>query len=306
MRGLQLNFPSFPRSTDDPHLNLLARRPGMEIMYQHILRGATVWLAPGTEPDTFEFFYIVSGSIRLMLDEGMVVLESGGSFHVDCLEGNLSIEALSDTTLLYVTNKPMFDNLAGFEDNLHDLMKQVDQKDHYTYRHSRNVMQYSVLVAKKLSIGQGAIDALVTASLFHDVGKCFVPDEILNKSGRLTDEEYAVIKKHPTDSARLLEPRFGSKIAEIAQSHHERMDGSGYPNGLTKNEISPEGRLIAVIDSFDTMTSRRVYTVQPKTFLQAAEELYSLPHLYDREVTTALLEMVKSGEITMDTVETHE
>ena len=97
-----------------------------------------------------------------------------------------------------------------------------------------------------------------------------------------------------------------SKIAEIAQSHHERMDGSGYPNGLTKNEISPEGRLIAVIDSFDTMTSRRVYTVQPKTFLQAAEELYSLPHLYDREVTTALLEMVKSGEITMDTVETHE
>ena len=306
MRGLQLNFPSFPHSSDDPHLNLLARRPGMEIMYQHILKGATVWLAPGTEPDTFEFFYILSGSIRLMLLEGTVVLQAGGSFHVDNLEGNLSIEALSDTALLYVTNKPVYDNLSGFEGNLHDLMKQVDQKDHYTYRHSRNVMQYSVLVAKKLSVGQGAIDALVTASLFHDVGKCYIPDEILNKPGRLTDEEYSIIKKHPSDSARLLEPRFGQRVAEIAQSHHERMDGSGYPNGLVKEQISPEGRLIAVIDCFDTMTSRRIYTTAPKSFLQAAEELYSLPNLYDREVTTALLEMVKSGEITMDTVQSHE
>ena len=306
MRGLHLNYPIPVHSSGDPYLNLLARRPGMEIMCQQILRGATVWLTPGAEPDTFEFFYVLSGNIRLMLPEGEVVLETGGSFHADGLEGNLSIEALSDTTLLYVTNKPVYDDLSGFEVNLHDLMTQVDNKDHYTYRHSRNVMQYSVLVAKKLAVGKASIDDLVTASLFHDVGKCYVPDEILNKSGKLTEEEYAVIKRHPAESARLLEPRFGKKVAEIAQSHHERLNGSGYPNGLTKDEISLEGRLIAIIDSFDTMTSKRVYTKVPKTFLEAAEELYSLPHLYDQEITKVLLDMVISGEITADTVESHE
>lgn len=293
MRGVHVNLP--PERKQD--IYLLARRPGMEIMHQRIDKGATVWLAPGTDPDTFEFFYVLSGSIRIMLPEGPVLLNAGGSFHVDWLEGNVSIESLSDTMLLYVTNKPFFDDLSVFEDKLRELNREIDAKDHYTFHHSRNVLKYSIEIAKRLSSEEGAIDALATASLFHDVGKCYVPDEILKKKGRLTEEEYAVIKRHPTDSAHLLEPRFGKRVAEIAGSHHERLDGSGYPKGLKGNEISIEGKIIAVIDSFDTMTSRRIYTIKPKTFLEAAEELCSLPHLYDPEVCRVLMELVKSGEI---------
>ena len=297
MRGLHVNPATGNPSADTPDINLLARRPGVEIMYQQIDKGATVWLAPGSEPDTFEFFYVLSGMLKIMLPEGPVSVCSGGSFHVDWLTENISIEAESATNLLYVTNKPFFDDLSEFQDNLKDLMTQVDQKDHYTFHHSRNVLNFSLQVAKKLSREKSAIDALATASLFHDVGKCFVPDEILQKKGRLTQEEYDVIKRHPSDSAKLLEPCFGKRVAEIAESHHERLDGSGYPRGLKGDEISIEGRIIAVIDSFDTMTSRRVYTIRPKTFLEAAEELCSLSTLYDPDVCQALMELVKSGEI---------
>lgn len=297
MRGLHVNPHSDASFQKKQDINLLARRPGMEIIHQRIDKGATVWLAPGTDPDTFEFFYVLSGSIRIMLPEGPVVLNAGGSFHADWLEGNVSIESLMDTMLLYVTNKPFFDDLSVFEDKLRELNREIDLKDHYTFHHSRNVLKYSIEIAKHLSSDQSAIDALATASLFHDVGKCYVPDEILKKKGRLTQEEYDVIKRHPADSARLLEPRFGKRVAEIAESHHERLNGSGYPRGLTKDEISIEGKIIAVIDSFDTMTSRRVYTIKPKTFLEAAEELCSLPHLYDPEVCRVLWELVKDGTI---------
>ncbi|MBQ4619469.1 MAG: HD domain-containing protein [Clostridia bacterium] len=300
MHGLHVNLSSGNTSDKAQDINLLARRPGMEIMHQQIDKGATVWLAPATDPDTFEFFYVLSGSLNLMLPEGSVVLNAGASFHVDWLEGNVSIESLSDTKLLYVTNKPFFDDLSVFEDKLRELNRQIDEKDHYTFHHSTNVLKYSIEIAKHLSSEEGAIDALATASLFHDVGKCYVPDEILQKKGRLTDEEYDIIKRHPADSAKLLEPRFGKRVAEIAESHHERLNGSGYPRGLKGDEISIEGKIIAVIDSFDTMTSRRVYTVKPKTFLEAAEELCSLPHLYDKDVCRVLMELVKSGEIAPD------
>lgn len=297
MRGLHINPVSGNPSADNADINLLARRPGVEIMYQQIDEGATVWLAPGTEPDTFEFFYVLSGTLNIMLPDGPVSVSSGGSFHADWLTDNVSIEAVSATKLLYVTNKPVFDDLSEFHDNLKDLMRQVDRKDHYTFHHSRNVLKFSLQVAKKLSREKSAIDALATASLFHDVGKCFVPDEILKKKGRLTNEEYEIIKRHPADSAKLLEPCFGKRVAEIAESHHERLDGSGYPRGLKGDEISIEGKIIAVIDSFDTMTARRVYTVQPKTYMEAAAELCSLNTRYDPEVCQALMELVKSGEI---------
>ncbi len=276
---------------------LLARRPGVEVMQQTLFPGATVWISPASDPDMFEFFYVLKGCIRLMLPEAPVDISTGGCFYVDKLESNVNIETQCETLLLYVTNKPAFDSLYGYQGNLNELMKQVDEKDHYTYRHSHNVMRYALTLARGLSRNQSEIDTLATAALFHDVGKCFVPDEVLNKPAKLTRDEYEIIMKHPIDSAVLLEPRFGKRVAEIARTHHERLDGSGYPLGLKADQIMPESRILAIADSFDTMTSKRVYSTTTKDYDQAAEELCSMPNLYDSEVCAVLRELVKSGEI---------
>lgn len=294
MHGLHIH--QQPAEADE-QICLLARTPGVEIIRQTIQRGATVWLSPSEKAGTFEFFFVLSGKLRLLLKDVPRILRAGDSFSLYDIAENISIESLQDATLLYVSNKPQFDGMADYQGNLNELMRLVDEKDHYTYRHSRNVMSYTVALARKMATGQRETDELVSASLFHDVGKFFIPDAILNKPGRLTDKEYEIVKQHPLDSARLLEPKFGQRVAEIARSHHERLDGSGYPLHLKGEQISPEGRIIAVADCFDTMTSRRVYTRQPKTFEEAAEELASRPDLYDADVCRALTELVAAGEL---------
>ncbi len=286
-------------------ITLLARRPNVEVMQLKLFPGATVWISPAPAPDMFEFFYVLQGSIRLMLPEAPVDISTGGSFYVDKLESNVNIETQSDAILLYVTNKPAFDSLYGYQGNLTELMKRVDTKDHYTYRHSHNVMRYTLALAKELSKGESEIDTLATAALFHDVGKCFVPDEILNKPMKLTQHEYEIIMKHPIDSGALLEPRFGKRVAEIARSHHERLDGSGYPLGLKGDQIMPESRILAIADSFDTMTSKRIYTKCAKDYRQAADELCSLPHQYDNAICEVLRKLVISGEIQSQKFDIH-
>ncbi len=294
MRGLTIHQQS---ENPDEKLSLLARTSDMEIMRQTIRKGATVWLSPSEKPGTFEFFFVLSGELRLLLKDASCVLRPGDSFSLDGINENIPIEPVQDTALLYVSNRPQFDGMADYQSKLKELMWLVDEKDHYTYRHSRNVMSYTVALARKMGTGQCETEDLVNASLFHDVGKFFIPDAILNKPGRLTDEEYEIVKQHPLDSARLLEPKFGRRVAEIARSHHERLDGSGYPLHLKGDQISPEGRIIAVADCFDTMTSRRVYTRQPKTFEEAARELASRPDLYDADVCRALTELVAAGDL---------
>lgn len=289
--------PRIGLGVDNTHLSLLAKRQGLEVMVQTLLANATVWIVPAEDRETMEFFYVLSGHVDLMLDEGPVTIHAGGSFHVDGLEKEVYLRTDEDTRLLYVTNKPLFDYVFGYQGNLRELMKKVDEKDNYTYSHCRHVMEYAVELLRRLSPDRSSLDDLVNAALFHDVGKCYVPDEILKKPGRLTQSEFRVMMKHPLDSARLLTPKFGKRVAEIARSHHERMDGSGYPFGLSGGDISPEGRIIAVVDSFDAMTTRRPYSPEPKTFSDAAEELYSLPRLYDRKITALLRELVASGEL---------
>lgn len=294
MQGLDIH----QKSKDaDEQVCLLARIPGMEIMRQTLHRGAAVWISPSENPGTFEFFLILSGEVRLLLKDAPRMLRTGDSFSLDGLSENISIEPVRDTVLLYVSNRPQFEGMADYQDNLNQLMRLMDKKDHYTYRHSRNVMSYTIALARKMAAGQSETEELVSAALFHDVGKFFIPDAILNKPACLTDEEYEIVKRHPTDSARLLEPRFGQRVAEIAESHHERLDGSGYPKHLKGEQISLEGRIIAVADCFDTITSRRVYACQPKSFEEAAEELASHPELYDAAVCRALTELVAAGEL---------
>lgn len=136
----------------------------------------------------------------------------------------------------------------------------IDAKDTYTKGHSIRVAEYSKEIARRIGLSEKAQDDIYMIGLLHDVGKIGVPDAIINKPAKLTDEEYAIMKQHPGMGAEILKnitefPKLGTG----ARWHHERYDGKGYPDGISSEEIPMEARIIAIADAYDAMSSRRSY-----------------------------------------------
>nr|WP_275405823.1 HD-GYP domain-containing protein [Desulfovibrio sp. JC022] len=133
--------------------------------------------------------------------------------------------------------------------------------DEYTYTHSINVNLYSLLLGKALGLNRSELESLGIAALFHDVGKGRVPNKVLNKPGKLTDSEYEVMKSHSRKGLEVLgdvEGLDGAVLRGVVE-HHERYDGNGYPSGIKGEDIHPFGRIIAISDVYDALTSVRVY-----------------------------------------------
>ena len=140
------------------------------------------------------------------------------------------------------------------------LLRRLADKDTSTREHTRRVAQLAVQVGEELGLRGGRLRSLAVAALLHDVGKLQVPEAILKKAAPLSREEFAVIKRHPADGAALL-AHIGGFTDELAlvRGHHERLDGSGYPDGLRGDELSLEIRILGVCDVYDALTSERVY-----------------------------------------------
>ena len=148
----------------------------------------------------------------------------------------------------------------AYLESIQTLRYTVEAKDTYTRGHSDRVAQYSVLIGKKLNLSDDDLRLLQLGGLFHDIGKIGVPDEILKKNAKLTDDEYSEIKNHPSIGSHILSSATIFKdIIPIVKHHHEKYDGTGYPGRLAGNDIPYLARIAAVADSFDAMTSRRVY-----------------------------------------------
>lgn len=136
----------------------------------------------------------------------------------------------------------------------------VEAKDSYTRGHSDRVSAYSVLLGKYLNLSEQELEIIKIGGLFHDVGKIGIPDTILLKNGKLTDEEYTEIKKHPIIGSNIIgDSEMFTNIIPFVKYHHERFDGRGYPEGLSGDSIPYMARIAAIADSFDAMSSRRVY-----------------------------------------------
>ena len=281
-------------------IKLLIRDANFDIMTQQIHQGATVWLTPADDPETLEFFFVHRGTLEITLDGETCSFGPGDSFYASGLKEDVLVKAKEDTLVIYIANRPMFEYLLNFENDYTRLLDQIDEKDHYTHQHSRNVMVYSVRLYEALKRKNIQSDLpmedMVIAALFHDIGKCYVPDEILKKQGPLTPGEMRSIYRHPIDSARLLRPNYSERISEIAANHHERLDGSGYPYGLTGDQISFEAKILAVTDCFDAMTTNRGYNTV-KGYPESAEELCSMPDKFDSRITDALRELVANGTL---------
>jgi HD-GYP domain-containing protein (c-di-GMP phosphodiesterase class II) len=301
MDGIQFN--RTPSAGDlpaenEPSAHLLTKQGDLEVILHRITGESVVWLFPASDPNAMEYFFIHAGGVDLFLDDGLVSLSAGESFTVSGLKRDVPVKMHGDSEILYVTNCPAFEAVTHVEESLKELLTRVNEKDHYTSRHSKAVLQYSLALYDAMRDGRPVIprDDLAFAALFHDVGKCFVPTEILQKPDKLEQHEMRYILRHPIDSGRMLLQNFGEQIAEIARNHHERLDGSGYPRGLFAEDISLSSQIVAVADVFDAMTSNRGYNVV-KTFLQAAQELVSLSHQFDSKITSVLMQLVTSGAL---------
>jgi len=136
----------------------------------------------------------------------------------------------------------------------------IDAKDQYTHQHILRVQRYAVAAAKHLGLTGSELEAINTGALLHDIGKLGVPEYVLLKPGRLTDEEFAKIKQHPEIGAAILDPvEFPWPVLPVVRSHHEKWDGTGYPDSLAGEDIPRTARILAVADVYDALTSSRSY-----------------------------------------------
>ena len=181
------------------------------------------------------------------------------------------------------------------------IAKAVDAKDERTSQHSQRVSEYSVMIARELGFDREELENLRRAALMHDIGKIGIPDNILNKPARLTDEEYAVMKSHVTRGAEILKDfTLIKNVVEGARYHHERYDGRGYPDGLKAEEIPQYGRIIGVADAFDAMTANRVYRKQMDFDYVLNEMKKGRGTQFDPQIVDIMLRLIDEGKIDLN------
>jgi len=180
------------------------------------------------------------------------------------------------------------------EGTINTIGKIVETRDPYTAGHQKNVSQIATFIAQEMKLPQDKIEGIRIASLVHDIGKISIPSAILNKPTKLSEIEYSLIKDHSQIGYDILKSiDFPWPIAQIVLQHHERLDGSGYPQGLKGEDIIIEARIIGVVDVVEAMSSHRPY--RPALGIDAALEEISKNKgiLYDLEVVDICLELFK-------------
>jgi HAMP domain-containing protein len=193
------------------------------------------------------------------------------------------------------------ENRDLFLGSIRMLAATIDEKDPYTHGHSGRVAKYSMMVGKQLGLSAGDLDKLRISALLHDVGKIGVDDRVLKKPAMLTEEEFELMKQHPSKGANIMRP-----VAQLQEMlpgiefHHEHMDGGGYPRGLCGDEIPMMARIIAVADTLDAITTNRPY--QSAMDLEfAMERIRSLSGTkFDSAVVDALDSAIRTGELRLN------
>lgn len=184
------------------------------------------------------------------------------------------------------------------EQSISVLTKFVDAKDSYTNGHSYRVAEYSMLLGQKLGFSQDECRLLYYIALMHDCGKVVIPDAILKKPDKLTDEEYLSIKTHTTAGAELLKDFTSIKgIREGALYHHERFDGTGYPTGKKGEDIPLVGRIICVADAFDAMNSQRCYRSRRSLDYIITELKENRGKQFDPQIVDCFFSLIQEGKI---------
>ncbi len=227
--------------------------------------------------------FLPNGAVRY-IDDYAIPLQLDENGHVlYVLE--IMIDRTKEMLTLEQRNK-------DYDEILQILATLLEAKDSYTANHSDNVRKLSLNLARALELTPDEVFEISVAASLHDIGKVRIPDSIINKKGKLTDEEYEIIKNHPVESYNMLEglESFGN-IRNIARHHHERYDGYGYPDKLSKDKISIGSKIVAVADTYDAITTTRSYR-KAHTHEYALKEIESVMGTQlDKTVAGAFLSM---------------
>jgi len=284
-------------------LELLAKSGSLEIARQCVEAGRHFYLYAADEWLGFELLYLLSGTLAIESQEDAeagdetVLLQPGDYIYHNGLPRRAYFRAVTGVEFLMISNAPSFELMHGGVEEMRELAEAVDLKDHATDGHCYRLEQLAIKTGERLGLlGQALID-LSYAAYLHDIGKVQVPDEILGKAGLLSDQEWEQMKKHPEHGAEMLKEKdFLGGAAEIVRAHHERFDGEGYPGGLKGEEIPMGARIIAVVDTYDAITSARPYQAAQAKDEALAELRDGAGTQFDPRVVEAFIEIIGRNE----------
>ena len=244
---------------------------------------------------------VIKGKKKVLIPEESIVLNDGKEIWFQTTKVPLDSPDIPDVLLgvsIDITAlKDSFSRLKKLmEETVNGLVSAVEKRDPYTAGHQRRVSLLASAIAKKMEMDKTKADGLRIAAIVHDIGKIYVPSEILSKPGKLTTAEFDLIKTHPMAGFEILSTiNFPWPVAEIVLQHQERKDGSGYPKGLKDDEILIEAKIISVADVVEAIASHRPY--RPSLGIEfALNEIASNKGiLYDEEVANACLDLFESN-----------
>jgi HD-GYP domain-containing protein (c-di-GMP phosphodiesterase class II) len=273
------------------HIDKKYHDDNLQISVIHMSPDRILYIDPLPSEEAFKTYYILTGSCYVF-EDGTTV--TAGDFLVfKNTEEIQTLKTLEETTIIvHATNYDLFKSVENFNEKVNKLLAEIQNKDHYTGEHSLRVYELVKKLALRLGYKSKALNNLTKAAYYHDLGKIFICDEILNKPDKLSVEEYDEIKRHVQYSKDMILENYNDDIYNIVIQHHERYNGTGYPNGLKGEEILREARIIAICDSFDAMITDRIYK-KGKSVEFALLELKELSGiLYDPELVAAFTEMI--------------
>ncbi|HPR95245.1 MAG TPA: HD-GYP domain-containing protein [Thermotogota bacterium] len=239
---------------------------------------------------------VMDGEIELFYKDRNEHLKRNAYFYYEKLEDLIRIEIHKYVNLLVITSMRFFDDINDGFRVFFKMIESIGEKDHYTKGHCERVKILAKKIGVKLNFSNHRLFHLTYGAQFHDIGKIKVSDAVLKKQGKLNEMEFEEMKRHVKYSAELFRDHFTFLnnafdpvfIQDIISQHHERLNGSGYPEGLTAEAILPEAKILAVCDSFDAMVTNRPYK-KSKSRETAVAELRELSgKLYDPVVVDAL------------------
>lgn len=278
---------------------LLGRWNGLSNALYTLHKNGSFWVQYDNEDAFVESYMLLNGVVEMEYEGKRHLLGIGETVDASHYEHIISFFGKTEADFLIKMSAESFE--AGFLERqiLQEEADAIASVDGYTYMHSNRIKDYSIEVWKQLKLPIESLSTLKWGAYFHDVGKRVVPLEILNKPGKLTAEEWEIMKSHTTEGAKIMREHAVDWLGDtafIVEQHHERHDGKGYPFGLKGDEIALESAIVSVVDAFDAMTTDRVY----KKALSIQEAVKELERgrgtQFNPKVVDAFIEIVEKKQ----------